>query len=203
MSCKTRPQPSKRLRARLFATFAALTACAASMVTIAQSPAKPEASATLPPALDVSITALPRPASDGANARLAVRYARGSAPPETIPLDIDGRVYPLKRDPRDPQRYTGAVPFDFEAFVAEQARRKELAAAKIVEPVFRHRSIVGKRPHSLPHVAYRPKDAMEAQLSGATGLPPDVATHSAGSDVQYCRPRSSACSVASGEHCED
>lgn len=146
MHCPTRPSRSVLRSAGLITLVATITAALASATSFAQSPARPDHGLDrLPPVSEVTITALPR-STDGLNARLVVQYEGGKLLPKTIPLDVDGRIHTLERDAQDVRRYAGKLPFDFSAFVAEQARRKELAATNIIEPVFRGRKVIDRRP---------------------------------------------------------
>ncbi|MCR6699814.1 MAG: hypothetical protein NVV68_00950 [Dokdonella sp.] len=170
-----RPSPSPttfRPRAVWFVTL--LTTGIAASTAFAQPAAlKPDA---LPIAETVSITALPRPSDQGHNARLDVRYEKGQRLPERIELQVQDRPVYLQRDPRDPDAYAGTIPFDFDRFVAEQARRKSLAAQGKA-PVFHGREIVDHRP-----VAFLDPATLTRQIGAGTPIriPKDVVTGTAG-----------------------
>jgi len=100
--------------------------------------------ADVPPAVDdIQLTALEKPGTDG-NAALAVVYARDQPLPDSIPLDVAGKTVKLARDPKDPQRFTANINFDFDAFVKEQEARQKLAERKPALPVFDGREVVGE-----------------------------------------------------------
>ena len=80
----------------------------------------------IPPAVeDLHISA--RAQNGQGNALLAVKYAAGQALPASLPLQVGDTQATLVRDGKDPQLYTATIAFDFDAFVAEQARRQHQA----------------------------------------------------------------------------
>lgn len=100
----------------------------------------------LPDAEAVTITSLREMPPGGDTALLEVRYPKGHALPDSIALQVDGRPVVLKRDRKVREAFAGTLRFDFDAFVAEQARRKEIAESVSNTPVFHGREIVGQLP---------------------------------------------------------
>jgi len=101
---------------------------------------------TLPDAETVTITSLRENRPDGDTALLEVRYPKGHALPDTVTLQIGGRPAVLKRDPQMREAFAGTLGFDFDAFVAEQKRRREIAASISKTPVFHGREIIDQLP---------------------------------------------------------
>ena len=101
---------------------------------------------TLPDAEAVTITSLREESPDGDTALLQVRYPKGHALPDSITLQVDGRPAVLKRDRKVRDAFVGTLRFDFDAFVAEQSRRKEIAGSISKTPVFHGREIVAQLP---------------------------------------------------------
>lgn len=100
---------------------------------------------TLPDAETVTITSL-RENPGGDTALLEVLYPKGHALPDSIALQVDGRPVVLKRDRKVREAFAGTLRFDFDAFVEEQARRKEIADRVSKTPVFDGREIVDQLP---------------------------------------------------------
>lgn len=99
----------------------------------------------IPPVVeDLHISA--RPQNGQGNALLAVKYAAGQALPASLPLQVGDTQATLVRDGKDPQLYTATIAFDFDAFVAEQARRQQLAPGRPWVPRFDGREHVGDAP---------------------------------------------------------
>lgn len=100
----------------------------------------------IPPTVaDLYITARTQD-SQGNNALLAVTYAANQALPASLPLQVGGRQATLVRDSQNPQRYTAVIAFDFDAFLAEQTRRQQLAPSKPWVPRFDGREHIGDAP---------------------------------------------------------
>lgn len=178
-----RPLPSltlSRPRAVWFVTLLT-TGIAASTAFAQQATPKPDA---LPIAETVSVTALPRTSDQGHNARLDVRYVKGQRLPERIELQVQDRPVHLQRDPRDPDAYAGTIPFDFDRFVAEQARRKSLSTQGKA-PVFHGREIVDHRP-----VAFLDPATLTRQIAAGASPSPRHwnTTTSACTPAARCRP---------------
>ena len=60
------------------------------------------------------------------NAELAVRVRNGNQLQASIGLQVDNHSFQLHRDPRVASRFAGLITFDFERFIDEQKRRREL-----------------------------------------------------------------------------
>lgn len=145
---------------------AMLTTGIAAQAAIAQE-TRPEAIAAVPAAQKITLTALPRATPGGNTARIEIRYEKGRSLPASIPLRGASGGAVLRQDPKDPDTYTAEVPFDFDAFVAEQAKRRELAFGLDKQPVFHGREIVDHRP-----VAYLDPDLLVRLIR--EGKPIDV-----------------------------
>lgn len=141
-----KPLPSHTIGRRAALVLAAMLMTGiAGQSAIAQDP-KPDAMVAFPPTEKITLTALPRVTPEGNTARIEVRYEKGHELPSAIPLRLAGGSIALRQDPRNPDVFFAEVPFDFEAFVAEQARRQEQAFELDKQPVFRGREIVDHRP---------------------------------------------------------
>lgn len=99
----------------------------------------------IPPVVeDLHISA--RPQTNQGNALLAVKYAADQALPASLPLQVGDAQATLLRDSKDPQLYTATIAFDFDAFLAEQTRRQQLAPSKPWVPRFDGREHIGDAP---------------------------------------------------------
>lgn len=109
--------------------------------------AEPEPSdfAWNPPALE-TIHITPLFDSESADALLQLRYAPGQDLPAEIPFNVGDTQVKLSRDRKDPQRYTGAIPFDFEGFIEEQEQRQKAASEGDSAPRFDGRQLIGHEP---------------------------------------------------------
>ncbi len=126
--------------------------------------------ALFPPSVaDLSLTA--RPASAEGNALLAVRYAADQALPASIPLLVGQRQVALRRDDADPLRYSAVIDFDFDAFIAEQGRRQQLASSRPWTPRFDGRQHIGNAPWTFLDPA-KLRDAVQRGI--AIRIPRDV-----------------------------
>lgn len=164
-----------RSRVRLGAMSALLTASlgVAASASAQSMHASKGSSASFPAVSELSVSALPRPSPDGSNAHLNVRYAESRELPQSIALNIDGRRYTLRRSDDDPARYSGALRFDFQAFLAEQSRRQKLADRDVIEPVFKGREIIRHQ-----RVAFLDPRTLAQQIQNGLpiNVPPDVVT---------------------------
>lgn len=93
---------------------------------------------------DMLIT--PTPQSSEGNALLQLIYAQGQELPAEIPFNVGDKQVALRRDEKDPQLYSAAIPFDFEGFVNEQAERQQQAGQKLTVPTFIGREFRGEAP---------------------------------------------------------
>lgn len=101
--------------------------------------------AEVPPVVqDIYLTARPR--SEQGNALLDIRYAADQGLPETIVLKVGDRDATLSRDPKNADRYTAIIDFDFDAFVEEQRQRKKLVDNKDTVANFSGREFLGRSP---------------------------------------------------------
>lgn len=113
------------------AIFAA--ACAPSMATAFE-----------PVAEYLTLTSLGRPDADGNTAEMTITYDRRERIPASFPIYVEGKPHKAKRVRNN--EYSVRIPFDFDAFVAEQERRKKLAPRLGKVPVFTGREITDHRP---------------------------------------------------------
>lgn len=97
-----------------------------------------------PVAKDIYLTA--QPESKDGNALLDVRYVPDQGLGETVTVRVGDGEATLYRDPKDRDRYTGLIHFDFPSFVEEQAQRQKLADTEPSAAVFDGREYVGKVP---------------------------------------------------------
>jgi len=97
-----------------------------------------------PPALERIVITPLAPSADG-NAVLDLDYTKDQALPDTIPFYVGDRPVQLRRDRANPQHFSATIPFDFDAFVDEQAQRQAAAARGAKEDVFAAREFVGAR----------------------------------------------------------
>jgi hypothetical protein len=115
-----------------------------------------------PVASEIELTPMESAGDPEGNALLSVRYENGESLGEAVGLTIDKREYVLKRDPKDPKRFAAMVDFDFDLFVEEQAKRRELILASGAKdfPVFRGRELVEMRKFEFiePEVIARARD---------------------------------------------
>ncbi len=126
----------KKLKAQLCAlmTGALFTAaCAPAMATAFE-----------PVAEYLILTPLERPDSDGSTAQMNITYERHERIPASFPIYVEGKPHTAKRVGNN--EYSVRIPFDFDAFVAEQERRKDLAPRLGKVPVFTGREITSHRP---------------------------------------------------------
>jgi hypothetical protein len=97
-----------------------------------------------PPALE-RITITPLAASAEGNAVLDLDYAKDQTLPDEIPFYVSDKPVRLLRDQANPQHFSATIPFDFDAFVDDQAQRQTAAARGAKEDVFAAREFVGSR----------------------------------------------------------
>lgn len=97
--------------------------------------------------VDVELTPMEDKGDPAGNALLAVRYENAERLDDTLEFVIDEHKYVLKRDGKDPRQFAAMIHFDFDLFVEEQAKRRELIVATGAKdfPVFRGRERVGTR----------------------------------------------------------
>jgi len=93
---------------------------------------------------DMLIT--PTPQSGAGNALLQLIYAKGQELPAQIAFNVGDKPVALRRDDKDPQLYSAAIPFDFDGFVKEQTERQQLAGQKLTVPTFVGREFRGEAP---------------------------------------------------------
>ncbi|ANB17273.1 Putative lipoprotein [Dokdonella koreensis DS-123] len=141
------PLPSHTTRNRRAAVLLAamLTTGLAGQAAIVQA-AEPFDPGTMPAAESITITALSRPTPEGYNAQIDLQFKNGRSLPAEIPLRVADGTVVLRQDAKNVGAFSAVVPFDFETFVAEQAKRRELAEAHPRVPVFRGREVVDYRP---------------------------------------------------------
>ena len=97
--------------------------------------------------VDVELTPMEDKGDPAGNALLAVRYENAERLDDTLEFVIDKDKYTLKRDGKDPKQFAAMIHFDFDLFVEEQAKRRELIVKTGAKefPVFRGRELIGTR----------------------------------------------------------
>lgn len=129
------------VRARFVLAGAVL---AAACVPAGAESKRPAPSSLSPLVESLSLVALDRKRPDGVTARLDITYRKGQNLPDGFPIHVLGKPYPAKRVRSDV--FSVEIPFDFEAFVAEQKRRAERAPRLGKVPVFSGREVVAHKP---------------------------------------------------------
>ncbi len=142
------------------ATFAALGDVRISARSKAKEP--PPVDEDPPVPVDVELTPMEDKGDPAGNALLAVRYENAERLEDTLEFVIDEHKYVLKRDGKDPRQFAAMIHFDFDQFVEEQAKRRELIVSTGAKefPVFRGRELVGTRKFEFidPEVVKRARD---------------------------------------------
>lgn len=142
------------------ATFAALGDVRISARSKAKEPPPVDEDPPIP--VDVELTPMEDKGDPAGNALLAVRYENAERLDDTLEFVIDERKYALKRDTKDPKQFSAMIHFDFDQFVEEQAKRRELIVSTGAKefPVFRGREQIGTRKLEFidPEVLKRARD---------------------------------------------
>ena len=128
------------------ASMRAFVPSAASVVASGKEDVPPEVDENPPLASEVELTPREREGNPEGNAELAVSYENAEALGDTVVFAIDKREYLLKRDSKNPKKFTSLIDFDFDLFAEEQeSRRQQIVEAKATKfPVFEGRELVAE-----------------------------------------------------------